>query len=296
MTVPLSVAATVAGFRLPATLSRAVAVPGPAGRFEVLGGLHDGERSTGAVLSVDPATGTVTVTGRLPVAVHDSAGALLADRPTVLGGGNGSEVAAIQQPAGSGGSVVGRLPRPTSDCVAVRTSRGVVLVGGYDGSATLVQVLLLTAPGQVRALGALPVGVRYPAVAVTDTGPAERVLVVGGESGGVATDAVQSIDVATGAVSIVGRLPTPRTQASGLTLGGIVYVAGGASSGTSTARTYGDILRWDPATARFAAAGRLPYPVADAAAVSPDGRTGYLVGGESPARVDTTIALRLGSS
>lgn len=286
-----TVTATTASFRLPATLSRAVAMALPSGQLVVIGGLHDGERSTGAVLSINPATGAVSVTGRLPTAVHDVAGGLLAGVPTTLGGGNSTEVAAIQQPAGGSGSAVGQLPTPASDAVAAATDRGLVLVGGYDGHHTLEQILLITSAGHSARIGSLPVPVRYPAVAVTGTGAAQRVLVIGGEAGGVATTAVQQIDPATGTARVVGHLPTPRTQASALTLGGSVFLFGGASSGTSSATTFSDVLRWNPATDAFTAAGQLPYPVADAAAVSPDGRTGYLIGGETPSRVATTITV-----
>lgn len=289
---PTTVTATLAGFRLPVTLSRAVAVPGSAGTLQVLGGLHDGERSTNAVLSVDLASNLVRVVARLPIAVHDSAGGLLAGVPTLLGGGNSSDVAALQQPAGANGSVVGRLPTATSDAVAVATGHGLLLVGGYDGARTSREISRVDSPAHVVRIGSLPVGVRYPAVSVIGSGSAQRVLVIGGESGGVATDVVQQVDPATGAASMLGHLPAPRTQASALRLGGTVFVLGGASSGASDAHTFGDVLRWDPARSRFTTAGQLPYPIADAAAVSPDGSTGYLVGGEGPARVATSILVR----
>ena len=286
--------ATVAAFRLPATLSRAVAVTLADGHLEVLGGLHDGDRSTDAVLSIDPGSTSVTVAARLPVAVHDVAGGLLGGIPTTLGGGNSREVADVQHVTPSGAAIVGKLPLPTSDAVAASTDRGLVLVGGYDGTRTLDQILLVTSPGQIRRIGTLPTPVRYPAVAVIGTGATQRVLVIGGESGGVATSVVQEVDPTTGVARTVGHLPAARTQASALRLGGSVFVFGGASSGTSTATTFSDVLRWDPSTSSFAVAGHLPYPVADAAAVSPDGRIGYLVGGESPSRVDTTIIVRAG--
>jgi N-acetylneuraminic acid mutarotase len=115
--------------------------------------------------------------------------------------------------------------------------------------------------------------------------------VIGGESGGIATDVVQQIDPATGAVTIVGHLPAPRTQSSALVLGGQLFVFGGASSGTTGAHIFADVLRWEPVAGGFTTAGSLPYPIADAAATTVDGHTGYLVGGESPARVNTTIVV-----
>lgn len=283
------ISASVAPFRLPATLSRAVAVASAPGSIEVLGGLHDGERSTNAVIRIDLRSGSVTVPARLPVAVHDAAGGLVAGVPTVLGGGNSAEVAAIQQADAAGTGIVGRLPFPSSDVVAAATDRGLVLVGGYDGRRTLGQVLLVTGPDRVERIGTLAVSVRYPAVVTTGSGTAQRVLVIGGESGGVATDIVQQVDPATGNTTVVGHLPAPRTQASALLLAGSVFVFGGASGGRTGATVFADVLRWNPLTRTFAPAGSLPYPVADAAFVTPDGHTGYLVGGETPSRVATTI-------
>ena len=288
---PATVNASVAPFRLPATLSRAVAYP--AGTHLLLAtGLHDGERSTNAVLDIDVAGQRVTVAGRLPEAVHDAAGALLGGIPTTFGGGAATEVATVQQyvPAQRTARTAGALPVPTSDAVAASTSAGVVVAGGYDGSRTLPQVLLLTASDRIRTLSPLPVPVRYPAVAVTGSGSGERVLLFGGESGGVATTAVQEIDLASGSVRGVARLPAARTQAMGVSLDGTVFVAGGAAAGTSGARVFDDVLRYDPAAHTFSNAGRLPYPTSDAA-VAVLGARGYLVGGETPARTDRTIVL-----
>lgn len=285
------VVASVAIFKLPVTLSRAVAVAIGGGDFDVLTGLHDGDRSTNAVLRVDPVRNTVTVASRLPTAVHDAAGGIVGGVPTVLGGGNATEVAQVQQPTPSP-AVVGMLPVPISDAVAVATNRGLVVVGGYDGAHTLGQVLLISTPGHAEPIANLVVAVRYPAVSVIGSGAAQRILVIGGESSGVATDVVQSIDVATGRVTVAGHLPVATTQASALSLGGSVFVFGGAASGQTGAEVFSTVLRWVDATGPFVADGQLPYPVADAAAVTLDGRTGYLVGGETPARVASTIIVK----
>ena len=286
-----SVSASVAPFRLPATLSRAVAYPAGT-HLLVATGLRDGERSTGAVLDIDVPANRVTVAGRLPQAVHDAAGATLGGSPMTFGGGAGTEVATIQQyvPAQRTARSTGGLPTPTSDAVAVSTKAGVVVAGGYDGLRTLPHVLLIAAPDRIRTLSPLPVPVRYPAAAVTGSGSGERVLLFGGESGGVATTAVQEIDPASGSVRVVARLPAARTQAMGVSLNGTVFVAGGAAAGTSGARVFDDVLRYNPAAHTFSSAGRLPYPTSDAA-VAVLGQRGYLIGGETPARTDRTIVL-----
>ncbi len=286
-----TVTATIAAFRLPATLSRAVAYPAGT-HLLVATGLHDGDRSTGTVIDIDLPGSHVTVAGRLPQAVHDAAGALLGGMPTTFGGGAASEVATIQQfvPAQRTTRTAGTLPGPTSDAVAASTDAGVVLAGGYDGSRTLPQVLLLTAPDRVRTLAPLPVPVRYPAVAVTGSGAGQRVLLFGGESGGVATTAVQEIDPASGSVRVVAHLPAARTQAMAVSLGRSIFVAGGAAAGTTGARVFDDVLRYDPTAHTFSRAGTLPYPTSDAA-VAVLGQRAYLVGGETPARTDRTIIL-----
>ncbi len=116
-----TVTATIAAFRLPARLSRAVAHPA-GDHLLVATGLHDGDRSTGTVLDIDLPGSHVTVAGRLPEAVHDAAGALLVGMPTTFGGGDASEVATIQQfvPAQRTRHTAGTLPVPTSDPVAAR--------------------------------------------------------------------------------------------------------------------------------------------------------------------------------
>ena len=58
--------------------------------------------------------------------------------------------------------------------------------------------------------------------------------------------------------TVAGHLPRPVQGAAALSLGGQVYVAGGA--GTR------DVLRFDPVTSRVSAAGELPVPVGYAAA------------------------------
>ena len=93
-------------------------------------------------------------------------------------------------------------------------------------------------------------------------------------------------------MTVVGHLPVARTQASALKLGGTLFVFGGAVSGRTGALIFGTALRWVEATGRFVAAGQLAYRVADAAAVTLDGHTGYLVGGETPSRVASTIVVK----
>jgi hypothetical protein len=282
----------VAAGQLPQPLSRGVALRTGAGGILLLGGLQNGDHSTDEVLEVRPG-GATTIVGHLPQGVHDSAGALTGGVATLFGGGASHEVATIQQfdPATARAAVAGRLPVALSDVGAADTAAGVVVFGGYDGVHTSSAVWLVAGNGQVRQLGTLPVAVRYAASAVISTPAGQRIVVFGGESGGTATSAVQQIDPATGRTAVVGHLPAARTQASALTLGGTVFVCGGAVAGTANAPVLPDVLRYNSATNTFDAAGTLPYPVADAAAVTIDNMTGYLLGGETPARTARIMQL-----
>src|SRR4029077_3304019 len=112
-----------------------------------------------------------------------------------------------------------------------------------------------------------PVRVRYAATAAAGG----LIWVFGGQTtAGGPTDVIQRIDPATGAATVAGHLPRPVQGAVALSLGGQVYVAGGAGSG--------DVLRFDPATSRVSAAGELPVPVGYAAAAATGG-TRHLCGG-----------------
>jgi N-acetylneuraminic acid mutarotase len=110
------------------------------------------------------------------------------------------------------------------------------------------------------------------------------------EGGTTNTDAVQKVDLVSGQVTVVGRLPQPMGHATALTLDDQIFVLGGRS-GTVPSST---ILRLDPASGAVVAAGRLPQAVSDAGSVVV-GDVGYLVGGEitGPTEpLDTVVSLR----
>ena len=93
----------------------------------LLGGLDAAKNTTGEILRIDPAAGTVTATGTLAVPVHDAAGAIVAGRPTVFGGGNSSESAAVQALDADGRvQRIGELPVPRSDLAAATVGGRVV--------------------------------------------------------------------------------------------------------------------------------------------------------------------------
>jgi outer membrane protein assembly factor BamB len=166
------------------------------------------------------------------------------------------------------------------------------LVGAAGGARPDPRVLAV-AGGRLRAAARLPVPVRYAAAAAASG----AVWVFGGQAATGATDVIQRVDPATGAAAVAGHLPRPLYGAAALSLGGQVYLAGGIAGGTAAGgtagRASGAVYRFDPATCRVTAAGRLAVPVSYAAAAV-SGDVGYLIGGQVGGRpVPAVSTLRL---
>ena len=268
------VTATLLHTHLPSPLSRAV-VGALGGAVLVIGGLGP-KGTTGAILRIDPASGTVTRAGRLAAAVHDASGAPLNGSWLVMGGGRTVAVASIQQVSASGSTaaaaLVGSLPAARADGAAVAVGGRILVVGGGRGGVPDGTVLATRDGVHFSRLATLAVPVRYGAVAAFGG----AVYVFGGSTTRGDTDAVQRIDPVTGAVRVVGHLPRPVSEATAFVLGGRILVAGGMRAGRPTAA----ILAFSAATGHASAVGRLPEAVADAG-VALIGTTAYLVGGET---------------
>ena len=278
---PIIAFTAIVAVRLPVPTSRSVAFA-DGSAILVCGGLTDSGTTT-ALLRIDPRAGRVTSAGRLAEAVHDAGGALLGGMPLVIGGGSVVAGTAVQRiEAGGRTLLVGRLPGPRADLGAVTVDGRVVVVGGGTPSAPDPRVLATTDGVRYATVATLRVAVRYPAVAALGG----RVFVVGGTdlSGEVAD--IQVIDIATGSVRVIGRMPTGLTDAVALVLGGRLIVAGGRAGG----RVQDAIWQVDPTTGAVTRIGRLPMPVADAAGVVVDG-VGYLVGGEAGARLASIVSV-----
>jgi N-acetylneuraminic acid mutarotase len=286
----VSLSAATEAWTLPAAVSRPVVLPDRGG-FAVLGGLALGDTSTSRVVQVDPVSGDSRVAGSLAVAVHDSAGAVIDGRFFVFGGGSLTSVPIVQAWTAGVATQVASLPEARSDVSAATLGGTTYIVGGYDGSAMTPDILATTDGQSFRPVARLAIPVRYAAVA----GLGNTLWVMGGvtstsEGGTTDTDAVQKVDLASGQVTVAGRLPQPMGHATALTLDDQIFVLGGRS-GTVPSST---IFRLDPASAVVIAAGRLPQAVSDAGSVVV-GDVGYLVGGEitGPAEpLDTVVALR----
>ena len=289
-TVLRTLQAVLEPWSLPAAVSRPVVLPDGSG-FVILGGLATGDVSTSRIVAVDPGSGHAQVAGRLAVAVHDSAGAVLGGRWFVFGGGSFSTVSDIQAWTAGAATVLGNLPAARSDLTVATSGATAYILGGFDGTAMTPQVLATTDGVTFRPVGDLPVPVRYAAAGVVGG----TLWVIGGvtstsEGGTAETDAVQSIDLTTGAARVAGRLNVPLGHAAAVVLGGQLFVVGGTSGGAPSAA----IWRLDEGTGSLAPAGQLPQPRSDAGAVVVGG-TAYLVGGEvtgPTAPLDTVVALR----
>ena len=218
-------------WHLAAPLSREVVVPGPPGQFIVLGGLKPAGTSASGVYVVRTATGAARQIGALSAPLHDAAGVSSGGRVLVFGGGSPVTVGTVQAFSGAGtGRVTGSLPAPRSDAAAVTIGGTAYVVGGYDGSKPDASVLA-TADGRTfTTVAALPVPVRYPAVAALDG----MIYAFGGQAitgpgAGAAVTVIQAVDPARHTAAVIGRLPEPLAGAAAVTVDGEVFVAGGDS-------------------------------------------------------------------
>ena len=259
----------------------------------VAGGLAAGDVSTASVIRIHPNAGTAAPDGKLQQPVHDTGGARLHGQAYVFGGGGATTVNTVQRLGVANAASVAHLPEPRSDLSVVTSSDTAYIVGGFDGRRMDPDVLATTDGTTFRVVGTLAVPVRYAAVAIA----AGALWVIGGqlstsEAAGPATqtDAIQRMDLASGAVSVMGHLPARRAHASAFTLNGGLYVAGGMLSGGRTS----DISAIDTEHGTVTDAGSLPGPRSDTAAVE-IADTVWLIGGEAtdPAHpLDTVVQLR----
>ena len=202
-----------------------------------------------------------------------AAGTTLGARVLVLGGGTTAPSGSTQIQTGERTTTGGALPGARADAGAVTIGRTAYVVGGYDGPAMDSEVLATTDGRRYRAVTALPVPVRYPALAALGS----RIYVFGGlGANGRPSGAVQLVDPAGRTARVVGRLPRPLDSAATGVLGGTIYLAGGRTAAGPTAAIYA----FQPHGASFLRAGSLRVPVANAGATVSDGRL-WLVGGET---------------
>ncbi|MEP6817491.1 MAG: kelch repeat-containing protein [Marmoricola sp.] len=274
-------------WRLPFPVAReaVIADTRQPGHVVVAGGLLPGDQSTGQSYRLELRTGRTVALPALAVPVHDAAGGSYAGNPAVFGGGNATEQSVVQALVGRRWRRVDTMPTSRSDLVVADTASGTLVIGGYDGVNVPRRILRQHGSSPLRPGGALSIGVRYAAVAARGG----AVYVFGGEVNNRELDAVQRVDVRTGRTRVVAHLPRRLGHAQAATIGGRILLMGGRVDPT----TQTDQMWWfDPATSRFARAGRLPVALSDAGTVVSGGSV-WLLGGESPSMTDRAIRVRV---
>lgn len=266
--------ARVLSWRLPSPLSRAVAMTdGP--RVLLAGGLQPGDHSTGQVLTLDLHRGVVGPAGHLVVPLHDSAGAVLSGRPTVIGGEGrpSSTTSSAGTPTAAGTwSPTCRAPARTSPS-SQRAPGDWCSAGTTDGRRRRRSCAPPTSR-RFDVVGTLPRGLRYSGVTLAGG----VVWILGGEVAGSELDEVLRLDPRTGRVHRVGRMPRALGHEAVVPVGHRLLVMGGRTSPDAVT----DRMWWyDTRTGAWTRAWRLPYPVADAPWVT-RGTHAYLFGGETP--------------
>ena len=151
--------------------------------------------------------------------------------------------------------------------------RTAYVVGGYSGRGMDREVVATADGRRFHPVTALPVPVRYPAVAALGS----SIYVFGGlGANGRPVDTVQRIDTGTSGATVVGHLPRPVSAAAAGTIDGTIYVAGGRTLRGPTSAVYA----FKPHGASLLRAGSLRVPVANAGTAVTGGRL-WIVGGET---------------
>jgi outer membrane protein assembly factor BamB len=261
-------------WRLDAPVSRELVLPRSGTRgLVVLGGLTAGGSSTDAVETLDTRTGAQLPHGTLLQSTHDAAGAALGKRLLVIGGGTAAPARCTQIEAGGRTIQGGALATARADAAAVTVDGTLYVVGGYDGSAMAREVVATRDGRRYRSVTALPIPVRYPAVAALGS----RIYVFGGlGANGRPSAATQVVDLHRRTARVVGHLPVPLSGAAAGVLGGTIYLAGGRTARGATKA----IVAFEPRAASFVRAGKLRVATANAGAAVSGGRL-WIVGGES---------------
>ena len=181
----------------------------------------------------------------------------------------------------------GTLSAPLHDAAGV-SSGGRSLVFGGGSPATVGTVQAFAGAGTARVTGALPAP-RSDAAAVTIGGTD---YVVGGYDGS-RPDASVLATTDGRTFTTVTALPVPVRYPAVTALDGIIYAFGGqAITGPDAGTAVNVIQEVDPARHTAAVIGRLPEPVAGAAAATVDGEV-FVAGGDSPSARQASPGLGL---
>jgi N-acetylneuraminic acid mutarotase len=252
------------------------------GQFVLLGGLTAADTSTDNVIVAGLASSAVRAS--LPNAQHDAQAALLGGHVYVFGGGQFTQYDHIlaYDPQTNSIETAGALPSAASDVAVTGNGSTAYVIGGFDGVDWLNTVLAFTPGAPPRVLARLPVALRYAAAAAVDG----YLLIVGGSTPTGISDAIYRIDPGTGAVSVLGHLPTGVTHAGAGVIRSTVYVVGGR--GELVTDRYADVWAIDPSTGTIRRAATLPQPLSDAAVVSLGDRL-IVAGGSTAGGTQATV-------
>jgi hypothetical protein len=167
------------------------------------------------------------------------------------------------------GRTVARFVEPLAEAGVVTRGNAAYLAGGWTGEKYATAILRFTPPSKVSLVARLPEGTRAPAVALQGS----RLYVAGGRTEQGLSNKAYAIDLASGKVTTLPRLPHAVEGALLVSSGGKLYLLGGTGPGGKPSAA---VVRIDPAGGRIGAAGRMPKPLAGAAA-APAGRRALVV-------------------
>ncbi|MBV8396383.1 MAG: hypothetical protein JO064_09020, partial [Actinobacteria bacterium] len=182
-------------------------------------------------------------------------------------------------------SDAGPFTEPLSGAVALTYGNDRYVVGGWDGKRYATAVLFFVAPGDVRLVARLPVGVRWPAAAIVGN----TLYVAGGLSKNGPSRAIDAVDLRLLNVKRIGTLPSGVYQATMAVSGGSLYVFGGRDAHGDAVSS---VVRIDPRTGAARPAGSLPQPMAGVVPVDFHGGTLFVDGAS---RTVTSPGALLGS-
>ncbi len=299
-------AEVVAAGTLPSPRSRTSAIwaNGSAYLFGGRTGLGQGYSNTRQIVRFTPVLGS-TVVGQLPPTAQfagspddgrEGTAAIWDGTNAYIFGGYDRAFTPLDEivkfnPGTGQVQVVARLPLPTGDASAVWDGKSAYIFGGYvrrpgepksELSSQIVRFTPTAGGGTATTLPqTLPSG-RNHTSAVSEN---QSVVVYGGNTGQGPTDEIVNFAPASGAVSVVGRLPSPRHDTSAVWLPGdsgasaSAYVFGGNVSSLDDNSTDETVAHDPRGNEPASVVDRLLGPRAyTSAAASPAG--GYVFGGE----------------
>jgi hypothetical protein len=273
-----------------ATLPAPVQLPAMTARRGVgllaLGGLDRADASTATVTRVAP--GAPRRLAPLPVALHDAGATSIGGAAYVFGGGTASSP--LDSIVRVGGGVVGRLTSPASDLEAVTIGATAYAVGGYDGAVPLATITAWRRGRPARVVAKLPHPLRYAAAGVDRGG----IVVAGGTDGTTSQRAIYRVDVGSGRVRTVGRLPVAVSHLAGAVVGRFFYLVGGRTRG-DPAQPRDSVLAVDLRSGRVRTAGHLPRALSDVG-VAVERSTLVVAGGRDASGAAADELLRLAAT